>query len=241
MLTQRQKQLLTMVIREYTDTGVPISSRALAKKFRLSLSPATLRAEFARLCEMGYLVQPHTSAGRVPTDRGYRYFIKQLMKPETVSPRERSLIRRNLLRKTSSCGRNIAKTISLSTRNLGLYFDPEEDMLYREGFLEVFRKTDFRIMSQVSGFVELLDILEEQILDFINSFLDEEAPMVLIGRNRLLPMQDDYSILYSGYSIGGRDYMIGAIGPKRMDYARNISILDFIRGEITRDHGRTEE
>lgn len=233
MLTQRQKQLFTMVIREYTDTGLPVSSKTLVKNYGLSLSPATLRAEFARLCDAGYLVQPHTSAGRVPTDKGYRYFIRQLMEPEEVSSKEKLLIRKNLLRKTPSRGKNIAKTISLSTRNLGLYFDSEEDMLYREGFLEVFRKTDFRIMNQVSGFVELLDILEEQILDFVNSFLEEEAPMVLIGRNRLLPMQDDYSILYSGYSIGGRDYMIGAIGPKRMDYARNISILDFIRNELT--------
>ena len=78
-LTPRQQTMLVFVIREYVESAKPVSSKMLAEKYGLDYSPATIRAELARLEEMGYLTHPHTSAGRMPTDRGYRYFVQRLM------------------------------------------------------------------------------------------------------------------------------------------------------------------
>ncbi|MFZ5923415.1 MAG: heat-inducible transcriptional repressor HrcA [Chloroflexota bacterium] len=87
-LTERQKTLLMLVIRDYIETAQPIGSKALVARYHLDLSPATIRNEMAALTEMGYLRQPHTSAGRVPTEEGYRYFVGQMMHkadlPDTV-------------------------------------------------------------------------------------------------------------------------------------------------------------
>ncbi|MDW8325104.1 MAG: heat-inducible transcriptional repressor HrcA [Anaerolineales bacterium] len=78
-LTERQQLILSLVVREYTDTATPVSSRALVEKYGLDVSPATVRNDLAALTEMGYLRQPHTSAGREPTEMGYRYFVQRLI------------------------------------------------------------------------------------------------------------------------------------------------------------------
>lgn len=78
-LTHRQESLLGLIIRDYIDTATPVSSKALVEKYSLSVSSATVRNEMSALTEMGYLRQPHTSAGREPTEAGYRYFVQQIV------------------------------------------------------------------------------------------------------------------------------------------------------------------
>lgn len=86
-LSDRQKMLLTLVIHEYTRTAVPVGSQSLVEHYHLDLSSATVRNELAELEDMGYLRQPHTSAGRSPTEDGYRYFVSQLLQ-QTDLPAE---------------------------------------------------------------------------------------------------------------------------------------------------------
>ncbi|HAV78982.1 MAG TPA: heat-inducible transcription repressor HrcA [Anaerolineae bacterium] len=87
-LTERQKTLLLLIIRDYIESAQPIGSKRLAEHYNINFSSATIRNEMAALAEMGYLRQPHTSAGRVPTEDGYRFFVSQMMHqaelPETV-------------------------------------------------------------------------------------------------------------------------------------------------------------
>jgi len=78
-LTDRQKTLLLLIIRDYIETAQPVGSKRLVEHYRIRLSSATIRNEMGALTEMGYLRQPHTSAGRVPTEEGYRYFVSQMM------------------------------------------------------------------------------------------------------------------------------------------------------------------
>ena len=91
-LDSRAREVLREIIMQHVATGEPISSRSLAKGGRFQLSPASLRNVMADLEDLGYLQQPHTSAGRVPTDRGYRFFIDNLMRSRTLSQREREMI-----------------------------------------------------------------------------------------------------------------------------------------------------
>ena len=91
-LEQRLREVLREVVRTYVASGEPVSSRSLAKSGAFKLSPASLRNVMADLEDLGYLHQPHTSAGRVPTDRGYRFFINHLMKSRRLTPSERTAI-----------------------------------------------------------------------------------------------------------------------------------------------------
>ncbi|HXA28847.1 MAG TPA: heat-inducible transcriptional repressor HrcA, partial [Candidatus Angelobacter sp.] len=83
-LDRRKQQILKAVVSDYTETGVPVGSNALAGKYMLAWSSATIRNELANLVDIGYLLQPHTSAGRIPTDVGYRYYVDFLMEEEAV-------------------------------------------------------------------------------------------------------------------------------------------------------------
>src|SRR3989337_1045664 len=91
-LTERQKLTLALVIRDYIETAQPVGSMHLVEHYGLDVSSATLRNEMVTLTEMGYLRQPHTSAGRVPTEEGYRYFVRQLMgHTELPDPTKRTI------------------------------------------------------------------------------------------------------------------------------------------------------
>lgn len=86
-LTERQKTLLLLIIRDYIESAQPVGSKRLAEHYHINLSTATIRNEMGALTEMGYLRQPHTSAGRVPTEEGYRYFVSQMMMNQAELPR----------------------------------------------------------------------------------------------------------------------------------------------------------
>jgi len=84
MLTERQSRILELVIRDHVETAVPVASEPIVRKYRLDVSSATIRNEMAELEEQGYLHQPHTSAGRVPTEKGYRFYVQRLMREEEL-------------------------------------------------------------------------------------------------------------------------------------------------------------
>src|SRR6266576_1596418 len=91
-LTDRRRKLLRFIIDEYVTTAQPVGSSALVEKYGLPVSPATIRNEMAALEDEGYIAQPHTSAGRVPTDKGYRLFVDRLSSVKPLSPAERRAI-----------------------------------------------------------------------------------------------------------------------------------------------------
>jgi heat-inducible transcriptional repressor len=91
-LSERQKLVLALVIRDYIDNAQPVGSKTLVDKYGLSFSPATVRNEMMSLTEVGFLRQPHTSAGRAPTEEGYRYFVRQLMGQTDLAPQTKRLI-----------------------------------------------------------------------------------------------------------------------------------------------------
>lgn len=92
-LTERQRAILGLIVREYVATAQPVASKTLVEKYNLGVSSATVRNEMAALEQMGYLTHPHTSAGRVPTERGYRYFVQCLMEQSELPEEEQRLIR----------------------------------------------------------------------------------------------------------------------------------------------------
>jgi len=92
MLTERRAQVLRLIVSDYIESATPVGSEQIVKRHRLELSSATIRNEMARLEEDGYISHPHTSAGRVPSDRGYRYYVEALMEEPTVSTEEQRKI-----------------------------------------------------------------------------------------------------------------------------------------------------
>jgi heat-inducible transcriptional repressor len=93
MLTDRRSSLLNLIVEEYVDTALPVGSKYIVSKHQMPVSPATVRLEMARLEDEGFITQPHTSAGRVPSDKGYRYYVEALMEEDSIPYEDRQTIR----------------------------------------------------------------------------------------------------------------------------------------------------
>jgi heat-inducible transcriptional repressor len=131
-LTDREHVILEAVIRTYVETAEPAGSRMVARRFRLGISPATVRNTMSDLEEKGYLFHPHTSAGRVPTDLAYRLYVDSLMRRPALSPAERSALRRELEQGGEGAAietvvRRAAQVLGLLTQELGIAVAPRLD------------------------------------------------------------------------------------------------------------------
>ena len=113
-LTERKRRVLWAIVQDYSSTAEPVGSRTIARKYDLGVSSATIRNEMQDLEDEGYLEQPHTSAGRVPSIKGYRYYVDWLMQPSPVTPEEESLLVEALtghVAKVDEIFRNMAKVV----------------------------------------------------------------------------------------------------------------------------------
>ncbi|GAB4262652.1 MAG: heat-inducible transcriptional repressor HrcA [Deferrisomatales bacterium] len=139
-LSARDRQILAAIVEEYVQTAEPVGSRHLTKKYRLGVSPATVRNVMADLEELGFLAQPHTSAGRKPTDRGYRYYVDSLMQTSPPSSGERRRLRRTIAAsKTGDVEEMLettSRTLSALARQVGVVVAPRLES-------SVFRHIDF--------------------------------------------------------------------------------------------------
>lgn len=146
-LDRRKTSILGTVVYEYIATGEPVGSATLTQKYNLGISPATVRAELASLDEEGYLEQPHTSAGRVPSDRGYRYYVDRLMLPEALTPEERDRIRAEVRRATHQLDAVVdhaSHVLSTLTRSIAFAIAPRlSSQVYRH--IELIRIGDHAV------------------------------------------------------------------------------------------------
>lgn len=219
-MTERQKQILSAIVEQYAEVAAPVGSSLLAKVF--DVSSATIRAEMAELERLGYIHQPHTSAGRVPTDKGYRFYVNNIGdKHLNDSPRAQ----RALAARVTSAGlpeqaiRNTVDTLVELTHNLGLAtIGPQ---LYMSGLSNLFGQPEFMHPGQVQEVARLLDNLQP--------WLYEAAPneplSVFIGRENPIGRTAGASLIISRFRspFSDRSY-IGVLGPTRQSY-RDVMAL----------------
>src|SRR5947199_5664150 len=127
-MEDRKQAILRAVVHEFTTSAVPVGSQALQSRYFVNLSSATIRSELAELADQGYLTQPHTSAGRVPTDSGYRYFVDFLMDLEPVPDRVKAYIQdevRTAPADVEGMVERVAMTLAEVTRNASVASAPQ--------------------------------------------------------------------------------------------------------------------
>lgn len=127
-MDERKNAVLQAIVDDYIATAEPVGSRTIARKYQLGVSPATIRNEMADLEELGFLAQPHTSAGRIPSDRGYRYYVDCLMEHRGTTPQEEEIIRRAFERRAREIDvlvRETARILSETTHYTSLVTGPQ--------------------------------------------------------------------------------------------------------------------
>jgi len=221
-MTERQKQILSAIIEQYAEVASPVGSSLLAKVF--GVSSATIRAEMAQLEEMGFIQQPHTSSGRVPTDKGYRFYVNVINENTSDLPEKRA--ERALTARVQSGAapertiRNAVETLVELTHNLGLATIGNQ--LYMSGLSNLFGQPEFVGGAQVQQVAGLLDNLEP----WLREAAPNEPLSVYIGNENPIGRSAGASLIISRFRspYSDRSY-IGVLGPTRQQYRDVMNLV----------------
>jgi len=222
-MTERQGQILAAIIEQYAEVAVPVGSVTLAKLFHVS--SATIRAEMAKLEEGGYIAQPHTSAGRVPTDNGYRWYVNQLTQdhqPELAADRSARAIdtRVRSAGEPQAAIQSAVRSLVELTHNVGLATIGTS--LYVRGLANLFGQPEMMDFGSAREVATLLDNLEP--------WLKEAAPnqplSVFIGRENPIGKSSGCTLIISRFRSPYSDHSyIGVLGPTRQDYRTVMNLV----------------
>jgi len=242
MITNRQERLLNFIIKKYVKTAKPVGSALVAKRGGFELSPASLRSEMYELEKAGYLSHLHTSGGRVPTDKAYRYFVNNLLENDsepTINEKRKIKTAINSSSDPYRLNQGIARILSELSDNLIITKVLDDDNFYKVGLASLFEMPEFREFDRVfrlaSFFDEFDRIFEKVERDFFGDFEDEKLSgfNVFIGRENSLPGIRDETIMTVRYDLPeGLEGLLTLVGPTRMDYGKNISLIKYTTEQL---------
>ena len=223
LMTQRQQLILNSIIEQYAEVASPVGSSLLAKVF--GVSSATIRAEMAELERLGMIMQPHTSAGRIPTDKGYRLYVNAITEnTDQISPARRA--EKVLAARVQGGGvpertiRNAVDTLVELTHNLGIATIGNQ--LYMSGLSNLFGQPEFVGGNQVKQIAGLLDNLEP----WLREAAPNEPLSVYIGRENPIGRSAGATLIISRFRSPFSDHSyIGVLGPTRQQYRDVMSLV----------------
>ncbi len=260
-VASRRDRIFDVIVRSYIETAEPVASRTISKRHNLGLSSASIRNVMADLEDQGLLRQPHTSAGRVPTDKGYRYYVDQLMQPEELTKEEKAWVVKELerVRTIEAMAEKVSKIISKLTRNASLIyiknlkrvsflnylleelvearrlndFFEEDAELFVEGAFQLFEQPEFHSADKMRLFLRAFDEKYDIVQIFVKD-LNEEGVHVHIGRENDLGELEDVSLVIKDYYLAGIPIGgVAVVGPTRMSYSKVVSVVDFVADSVS--------
>ncbi|MCX5749446.1 MAG: hypothetical protein NTZ10_04310 [Candidatus Saganbacteria bacterium] len=227
VLDDRKQKVLRIIVEDYIHSAEPVGSKTVTQDHHVEASPATIRFDMADLEKKGYIKKPHTSAGRVPSDKGYRFFIDNILEESELSGRESESVREKMLKTIRDDIFEIAgELVSRMTGNASVVVDPDKKhIIYINGIYRMLRQPEFVHVDMTSEVVELMEKHNEMI-DLLNEYTEEEEDDVSIrvgGENSPKQLKQ-CSVASAKYKDRG---IISIVGPTRMDYKRVSSILRY--------------
>jgi transcriptional regulator of heat shock response len=230
----RQAQLLAAIIDEFTRTALPVGSKQILEQGMFAVSGATIRNEMQILSAEGLIDQPHTSAGRVPTVKGYRMYVQDFMNPSLHEAMVRSkfdtLRSQYFQHKDRERVYEAVSLLSSMVSNVVFATVPYRDRVYYLGLSNTIRQPEFQDDPELlSGIVE---VLENRLSELMSHIDLTDAVQYYIGEADLCPQFQSCSMLVTKYRVRDQVGGIGILGPTRMDYAYNTAALDMVTSLI---------
>lgn len=233
-LTQRQIQILKSLIEEYINTAEPVGSETLEKKHNLSASPATIRNEMVRLTQMGYLKKPHTSAGRIPTSDGMKFYVKQLMKEKELSVAEEVSVKEkvwDLRDREQKFLKELTKVLAEKTKTLAVAITDDGD-LFASGSANILDMPEFFDIDITKCLLSTIDEFEYFHSLFTNTLAQEDV-CVFLGEELGPRLKGGpYGFVFTRYetpkNLKGE---IGVLGSTRLNYTSVVPTVRYF-GEL---------
>ncbi len=233
MSEERKKQILQAIINHFVETAEPVGSNTILVSYQFHVSPATIRNDMMSLEEDGYIFQPHTSAGRVPTDKGYRLFVDEMA--DYKQARKEAIQALTQIRqkyKAEKVREKLYDAVSLlarATNCASFATTPDNPRTFFLGMSNILRQPEF-LDNSVSA-SEVIEVLErsDNFVKTLASLNINESARTFIGEENILPQIQSCSIIVSKYTNEGYTGYLGILGPKRMNYAYNIVLLEEVK------------
>lgn len=219
----RQEKMLISLVGEYIKKAAPVASGFLAGRGSFKLSSATIRNEMAALEEEGYIIQPHTSAGRIPTELGYNFYLEKLDREKDIkiSEKDKEVLNKSAKSKEMP-NKKIAKALAeISGEAVILAFNSKD--IYYTGLSNLFGKPEFHNQNLARRIGEVVDELDEIMYKIFDDIEDEIK--VFVGSKN--PFSDNCGVVI-GKCKKGRG-VIAVLGPMRMDYKKNIGLVKYVK------------
>jgi transcriptional regulator of heat shock response len=235
-LSPRQQSILNRIVETHIETAQPVGSRALTDLYtgiyQSSYSPATVRMEMGQLEEMGFLTHPHTSAGRIPTDQGYRYYVDHGLKEETPSEGVVNRISHELAQAGQAAemfADEASRILSQLTDEVSLIVVSDSrrsrPRLFFQGSSRMLEKPEFQDINRIRP---ILETLEEKntIAEWLMSRVTEKEVSVSIGRENEPQAFRCCSLIATRYAAGRKiSGTVAVLGPRRMKYSRTLPLV----------------
>ncbi len=231
-LSERQRHLLKAIVELYVKTGEPVSSESVEKVYDLGVSPATIRNEMVRLSDLGFIKQPHTSAGRIPTSIGFRTYITELMNEKEMPVVDEVTIRQALLQQRTQFDRMVQEaTRALAKKSNCLALSINDGEVYYTGAANILDFPEFDDIDVTRFVLSLFD--NYSMLNQIIALAQGAEPLhVIFGEETEFEYLRTTSFAFLDYqTISGNRGIIGIIGPARLNFPVVIPYLRYI-GQI---------
>ncbi|HAU98707.1 MAG: Heat-inducible transcription repressor hrcA [Microgenomates group bacterium GW2011_GWF2_45_18] len=236
-LTSRQIQILKAVIEEYLKTAEPIGSDTIDRKFNLGVSPATIRSELAYLGDQGYLKQPHSSAGRVPTPMALKLYVQELMNKKDLSVADEVSVKERMWEsrhKFDSMLHEATRVLSERAQSVGVAVTADHQA-FHSGYSHLLSIPEFEDLDVARTVFQLLEETRQLESIFLRDWGGDMVHMVFGGDlgNRYL---EPVGILFTEFQCADQRCMLGVIGSSRIDYAYMIPFLEYMHGLLEEFH-----
>lgn len=221
-MDSRKELILNILIKEHIGTGSPVGSSVLVEKYDLDISPATARNELASLENDDYIMQPHTSAGRVPTEKAYRWYLEKLSDIKINKKLAENII--SVIKDAGEQEMKDTSKILSDISNNAVFCAFHKNSLYYTGISNLFQQPEFKELSLIYDISGVIDRMDEVIGEIFNSL--DFGVHTLIGSDN--PFGNFCSVIMSKHKSGENEGLLGILGPLRMDYQKNIALIRHI-------------
>ena len=237
-LSERKREILDAIVTDFVNTAEPVGSFTITRHYLKDVSPATVRNEMKELEETGYITHPHVSAGRIPTDHGYRYYVDHMMETKIVSGKELTLIKNGIKKIGRGVEEVVHGTLKMvsSLLNYAAVFVSfgKRKLVASAGLSNMLKQPEFQRIDYARHIVETVEH-EELITRMLEEYSRTDDVTIKIGHENKYKDIKDLSVVVVHHNIKGIDPgAIGILGPTRMDYNRVTSILREVSDELDR-------
>lgn len=230
----RKRKILDIILRTHIETGMPVGSKYISDI--MGLSSATIRNVMSDLEEEGYLDQPYTSAGRVPTERAYRFYVNSLLDEESSAQYEVKKINEELFSRYKTYN-DIIEHASYAISNLTNYTSfviYPRGKIHMDGFYHILEQPEFNSMDRIGSILKILDE-RQRFTDMMDDYISKGALKIHIGKENQIEEFESCSVITASYRVGNKIVGgLGIIGPVRMRYRSVVPLIKYIADSFSR-------